>query len=34
MTLELRSVSKAFTGILAVDNVSFEARAGEITGYL
>jgi ABC-2 type transport system ATP-binding protein len=34
MTLELRSVSKAFSGILAVDNVSFEARAGEITGYL
>ncbi len=34
MTLELRNVSKAFTGILAVDNVSFEARAGEITGYL
>jgi ABC-2 type transport system ATP-binding protein len=34
MTLELRNVSKAFTGILAVDNVSFQARAGEITGYL
>ncbi len=34
MTLELRDVSKRFTGILAVDNVSFEARAGEITGYL
>jgi ABC-2 type transport system ATP-binding protein len=34
MTLELRSVSKAFSGILAVNNVSFEARAGEITGYL
>ena len=34
MTLELRNVSKRFTGILAVDNVSFEARAGEITGYL
>ena len=32
--LELRNVSKAFTGILAVDNVSFQARAGEITGYL
>ena len=34
MTLELRNVSKAFTGILAVDDVSFQARAGEITGYL
>jgi ABC-2 type transport system ATP-binding protein len=34
MKLELRNVSKRFTGILAVDNVSFEARAGEVTGYL
>lgn len=34
MTLELHNVSKRFTGILAVDNVSFQARAGEITGYL
>jgi ABC-2 type transport system ATP-binding protein len=34
MTLELRNVSKRFTGILAVDNVSFKAHAGEITGYL
>jgi ABC-2 type transport system ATP-binding protein len=34
MTLELRNVSKRFPGILAVDNVSFQARAGEITGYL
>ena len=32
--LELRSVSKRFLGIAAVDNVSFSARAGEITGYL
>jgi ABC-2 type transport system ATP-binding protein len=32
--LELRDVSKKFSGILAVDNVSFQARAGEITGYL
>ena len=32
--LELRNVSKRFTGIAAVDNVSFTARAGEITGYL
>jgi ABC-2 type transport system ATP-binding protein len=33
-SLELRDVSKRFTGTLAVDKVSFEARAGEITGYL
>ena len=32
--LELRNVTKRFTGIPAVDNVSFPARAGEITGYL
>src|SRR5438874_1249062 len=32
--LELRSVSKRFLGISAVDAVSFQARAGEITGYL
>jgi len=34
MTLELRSVTKRFRGISAVDNVSFKARAGEVTGYL
>lgn len=34
MTLDLRHVSKRFSGIPAVDDVSFEARAGEITGYL
>ena len=34
MELELRHVSKRFHGIVAVDNVSFSARAGEITGYL
>ncbi len=34
MMLELRNVSKRFSGIVAVDNVSFQARAGEITGYL
>jgi ABC-2 type transport system ATP-binding protein len=34
MKLELRKVSKRFPGVLAVDEVSFEARAGEITGYL
>jgi len=32
--LELRSVSKCFSSITAVDNVSFSARAGEVTGYL
>jgi ABC-2 type transport system ATP-binding protein len=32
--LEVRNVSKRFPGALAVDNVSFTARAGEITGYL
>jgi ABC-2 type transport system ATP-binding protein len=32
--LELRNVSKDFRGIVAVANVSFSARAGEITGYL
>ena len=32
--LELRGVSKLFRRITTVDNVSFSARAGEITGYL
>jgi ABC-2 type transport system ATP-binding protein len=32
--LELRRVSKLFAGIPAVDNVSFSARPGEVTGYL
>jgi len=32
--LELRNVSKRFSGIVAVDDVSFTARPGEITGYL
>jgi ABC-2 type transport system ATP-binding protein len=32
--LKLRHVCKRFKGIIAVDDVSFSARAGEITGYL
>jgi ABC-2 type transport system ATP-binding protein len=32
--LELRNVTKRFSGIAAVDNVSFTARPGEVTGYL
>jgi ABC-type Na+ transport system ATPase subunit NatA len=32
--LELRSVYKQFSGIPAVEDVSFSARAGEVTGYL
>ncbi len=32
--LELRSVSKRFSGIVAVDDVSLSAAAGEVTGYL
>ena len=32
--LELRNVSKSFSGIPAVDDVSFSARPGEVTGYL
>ncbi len=32
--LELQSITKLFRGVTAVDNVSFQARPGEITGYL
>jgi ABC-2 type transport system ATP-binding protein len=32
--LELRRLSKHFAGIPAVDDVSFSARPGEVTGYL
>src|SRR5690242_15683470 len=32
--LELKNVSKRFTGVLAVDDVTFVARRGEVTGYL
>src|SRR5436305_9931692 len=32
--LELRNVRKRFPGVVAVDGVSFTARAGEVTGYL
>jgi len=33
-TLELRQVSKRYSGIPAVEKISFTARAGEVTGYL
>lgn len=32
--LELCGVTKSYSGIPAVDNISFRARAGEVTGYL
>lgn len=32
--LELRGISKSFSGITAVDHVSFSASPGEVTGYL
>ncbi|MCP5114244.1 MAG: ABC transporter ATP-binding protein [bacterium] len=32
--LELRSVAKSFSGIAAVDGVSFSVPAGEVAGYL
>jgi hypothetical protein len=32
--LELRNLYKRFSGIPAIDDVSFVARAGEVTGYL
>ncbi len=32
--LELRHVPRRFAGIAAVENVSFTARAWEVTGYL
>jgi ABC-2 type transport system ATP-binding protein len=32
--LQLHQVSKYFSGIPAVESLSFEARAGEVTGYL
>ncbi|HEX3682053.1 MAG TPA: ABC transporter ATP-binding protein [Bryobacteraceae bacterium] len=34
MLLEVRNLVKRFPGVLAVDQVSFSARGGEITGYL
>jgi len=34
MSLELRNVTKLYSGIPAVKEVSFIARAGEVTGYL
>ena len=32
--LELRNLTKRFSGIPAVDNVSFQASPGAVTGYL
>ena len=32
--LDIRNISKRYSGIPAVENVSFCARAGEVTGYL
>jgi ABC-2 type transport system ATP-binding protein len=32
--LELRNLRKQYSSIAAVDDVSFSARAGEVTGYL
>src|SRR5262245_49763140 len=32
--LELRNITKRFSGIAAVDGVSFIAQPGEVTGYL
>jgi ABC-2 type transport system ATP-binding protein len=32
--LELRNITKKFSGIPAVDDVSFSARPGKVTGYL
>jgi ABC-2 type transport system ATP-binding protein len=34
VSLELRAVTKRYRGIPAVENVSFTAHAGEVTGYL
>jgi ABC-2 type transport system ATP-binding protein len=34
LSLDLRNVSKKYSGSPAVDNVSFSAHAGEVTGYL
>ena len=32
--LEVRRLTKGYTGVTAVDDVSFAALAGEVTGYL
>src|SRR4249919_2883673 len=32
--LEVRRLTKRYPGVKAVDDVSFTARAGEVTGYL
>jgi ABC-2 type transport system ATP-binding protein len=32
--VEVRALTKRYSGTLAVDNVSFTAQTGEVTGYL
>jgi ABC-type sugar transport system ATPase subunit len=31
--LEMRGITKRFTGVLALDNVDFDLRTGEVTFY-
>ena len=34
ITLEARNLHKSYSGVSAVDSVSFIAHAGQVTGYL